>query len=264
MAVVRRSHIQIVPVKRISTTMTVQNIIWIFIVISGAVISNGFSIARLSDLPRRSSSLPMAAVDPSSFVHTPVDLSNSAIDSVQHAEALISTIYSSGVAHGHSNPWFGPPDPYLEAGRSIAPLKPVTDPSAAPNVPEIVQELVAKGLKVIDASGIKEQDYLPGFVPPSNSFISRDAIPVAPESLPGFLAKAEWASSFSNVLDKLALASFVYCLVEFFYLRPNIDLYKSEIEEESQATLWADVVATFSVRFVAMAFVALFTLAIFQ
>ncbi|KAL7562180.1 hypothetical protein ACA910_017729 [Epithemia clementina (nom. ined.)] len=243
------------------------------LLVSGIRPCDGFSttLTWSPKAQKQSRTQRAVVVDPSSFITNVADFQHSASESAHHLEALASTIYSTGVAHGHSNPWFGPPDPYLEAGKSIAPLQStISEPASitatttttTTTLPQNVQDMIAKGYTVIDASTVKYQQKVPGIVLPSRIFLGR---PTAPNDyLATFLAKAEWASNFVNVFDKLALASFVYCLVEFFYLRPNIDLYKAEIEEESPASLWADVLATFTVRFVAMGFVALLTLAVFQ
>ena len=180
-------------------------------------------------------------------------------ESGQHIDALLSTLYNTGVAYGHSNPLFGPPDPYLQAAKSIAPL--VTPDTPAPDLSPDLQEMVSKGVKVMDTSNIKPEQRLPGIVYPVRTVLDRG--PMSSDYLATFSAKANWASSFINVFDKLALASFVYCLVEFFFLRPNVDLYKSEIEQESPTSLLAEALATFAVRVLAMGLVALLTVAIF-
>ena len=66
-----------------------------------------------------------------------------------------------------------------------------------------------------------------------------------------------------NVALKLPLAALAYVLVEFFFLRSGVDMYKSEIESESATALWADTLATTFVRLVAMSVIAIATLTIF-
>lgn len=220
-----------------------------------------------SSVPKRLRHQHAASLDPSSLTFTVADFPTSATQSAAlNFEALMASMYSTGVAHGHSNPWFGPPDPYLEAGRSIAPLQSavqIPSESVSTSLPQSVQDMINKGYSVIDSATIKDEWQLPGFVPSSKVFSSHETSSMSPAHLESFLFQAEWASSFVKVFDKLALASFVYCSVEFFFLRRNVDLYKSEIEQESPASLWADVLATWAVRFIAMGFFALLTLAIF-
>lgn len=170
-------------------------------------------------------------------------------------ESLLSTLYSTGIAHGHENPWFGPANPYLEAGRSIAPSIPptggVVGTGGSVAIPTdsgmdalmefkgySFQTPKTGGLAILDASKISRHDALPGLlgrpIPPSSS------------SLSTFMAQTEWVNSFVGVLDRLPAAALTYCLVEF-----------SVVQMGFVPTV------TWAVRSTVLTIVALLTLALF-
>lgn len=158
---------------------------------------------------------------------------------------LLSTLYTTTVdhvfqpaAHGHTQPLWGPPDPYLSAGRSIAPPTKAlmdmgivpADGSAVESLPANVQTAVSKGWHVLNGDNIKSQSLLPGFSPTRG--ILPQHSPVPEETPETFAAQVEWAARYMNVVDKLPYAALAYGMVEFFLLRPGIDRYKEDVEDE--------------------------------
>jgi len=198
------------------------------------------------------------------------------MDPKSAADALLSTTLLAPAA-GHSNPLFGPPDPYLAAGKSIppsakalaefgiTPAKTAADFAPADASPEYlksIQNAMDHDWKITTIDTIKPTGVtLPGFsethgILPNHNF---DLLPPNPE---GFFAQLVWSSKYYAVFDHLPLAIFWYCLVEFAFLRPGIDFYKEEIEADpTGATI--DTVAVFGVRMVAIAIVSTLTVWIF-
>lgn len=171
---------------------------------------------------------------------------------------------------GHTQPLWGPPDPYLSAGKSIAPSARaltdlgVTDPSstgtAPPDTwPKLAQLAVQDGVRVLDSAALKAENFLPGFTPTGGILPTHSAPLETPAS---FAAQVEWSAAFLNVVDKLPRAAFVYCLVEFFFLRPGIDRYTDEVELEPMRALTESVAVT-GVRLAMFCLVAAVTTTIF-
>ena len=176
-------------------------------------------------------------------------------------------------AHGHSNPMFGPPDPYLEAGKSIAPSTralsdmgitvPTTPaemiPDASPAFQESVNAAMTKGWKVLDSATIQGAkvgiNHLPGFSDTRGILGTRLPPLESPES---FAAEVKWAAGYFDVMDKLPLVAMGYVLLEFFILRPGIDLYKEEIEDDPDGAL-ADTISVAIVRLAAFAILSVMT-----
>lgn len=187
--------------------------------------------------------------------------------------AFLSTTLSTAIpaAHGHANPLFGPPDAYLEAGKSIAPsAKALLDMGITstksvnemlPDSPEAVQQYLNaamnKGWNVLDASNIKVADvnHLPGFQDTRGIFGTRLAPLESPES---FTAEVKWAAGYFNVMNKLPFVAFYYALAEFFLLRPGVDMYKEDIEDDPEGVV-ADTVSVSIVRLGVFALIAMLT-----
>mmetsp|Transcript_13982 Transcript_13982/g.18228 ORF Transcript_13982/g.18228 Transcript_13982/m.18228 type:complete len:247 (-) Transcript_13982:341-1081(-) len=204
-----------------------------------------------------------ALVDPNLIIQHVTDATTtSAIMQNAHLDAVLSTVYSSGVAHGHSDPWFGAPDPFLSAGKSIVP--PGSSGLSIPSdMPQVAEYFAKKGWPILESSSIAPEGTLPGFSSTGGILQARDPS-IPPTDTPEvFAAQVEWSANFMNVALKLPLAALFYVMVEFFFLRSNVDIYKSEIERESATTLWADTLATGFVRLIAMSIVAIATLTIF-
>jgi hypothetical protein len=173
-------------------------------------------------------------------------------------------------AHGHAQGWFGAPDPYLASGHSIAPsakaLQSILPPSSdvvtnVKDLPEALKVVVSKGWELLDANRIQAESFLPGFTPTGGILAQHNpAIPA--ESSATFAATVDWAAAFLPVVDKLPEAAFVYVCIEFFVLRPNLDVYKEEIRQETTA-VWVEAAVTTGVRLAAFGVVAVTTLGIF-
>jgi len=176
-------------------------------------------------------------------------------------------------AHGHSQPLFGPLDPYLAAGKSIAPsARSLADMGvqktsasevsvASDGMAATVKEALSKGWRVMDGSSIRAETALPGFSSTGGILPHHD--PRVPEETPEtFAAQVEWSVRFLNVVDKIPYAAFLYAMVEFFLLRPNLDLYKEDVEEQPSRAFVETAVVT-GVRVAAFALVAVLTLVMF-
>lgn len=166
-------------------------------------------------------------------------------------------------ATGHSGPLFGPHDPIISAGKSIPPsskalLELGVDVSKSPDVR--VAEGAAGSFPVLDASKLSPVPLLPGFSPTRGILPVATPMPVAtPESA---LINAKWSLGFIDVIDRLPEVVFVYALVEFTFLRPNLDLYLEDIEAERGAVAW-DFLRVTAVRLAAFAVIAFLTNALF-
>jgi hypothetical protein len=188
--------------------------------------------------------------------------------------ALLSTMLSTALqpAHGHSNPLFGPPDAFLSAGHSIAPsaktlskmgithAKSITEmlPNSSAEFQQQVGAAVTKGWKILDNTDLTGHggDPLPGFSQSKGGVLPTRTEPV--DSLESFALEVKWASGFLNVMDKLPFAAFWYAMVEFFLLRPNVDLYKEDIEADPVGVA-AESFSILGVRCVAIAIIAIIT-----
>ena len=181
--------------------------------------------------------------------------SRSMLSSPEQLEGLLSTLYASNLqpAHGHSQPLWGPPDPYLTAGKSIPPSMAANLP-APTELPESAQALVNKGYHVVNGADWHALNVLPGFAPTRGFLPGHQAIPETPES---FAAQVEWAAGFLNVIDALPYVAFGYALIEFFLLRPNLDVYAEEVAESGGPA--REALVTTAVRVGALCVVAIVT-----
>jgi hypothetical protein len=174
-------------------------------------------------------------------------------------------------ASGHSQPLWGPQDPILSAGRSIPPsMDRLSDMGIVQqqlsDLPESVQQTIKAGYKALDASTIQQNIIMPGFLPTGGILPMHN--PRVPAETPAtFALQVEWSAKFLNVIDKLPEAAFVYALVEFFILRPGLDLYKEDIdsqqEEGATGVLTAETLAVTGVRLGVFLVIAILTNIIF-
>jgi len=183
----------------------------------------------------------------------------------------LSSVSSLKPAMGHTQPLWGPADPYLSAGiKSIAPsaraltdlgvADPTTTAASPPDTwPKLAQLAVQDGVRVLDAAALKAENILPGFTP-TGGILSTHSAPL--ETPASFAAQVEWSAGFLNVVDKLPEAAFVYCLVEFFFLRPSIDRYTDDVELEPTRALTESLAVT-GVRLGMFCLVAAVTTTIF-
>jgi len=183
----------------------------------------------------------------------------------------LSTAMPAVAAHGHSQPIFGTPDPYLTAGKSIAPsVKALVDmgitpaktvgdllPDASPDFQHSVAEAVKKGWNILDTNHIQGtgQNHLPGFSETRGILGTRMEPIVSPQA---FVGKVQWANNYFNIMDKLPFVAFYYALLEFFILRPGVDLYKEEVEDDPEGVL-ADTISVGVVRLGVFALISLLT-----
>lgn len=230
---------------------------------------------------------------PLKAVFDPSELANHAAAAMTHShhhtasswEAILSTMYTTtmdGMVGQHADTATSS----LEAGRStVAPnLQNMVD-SATETVgngkqqqlPEqVVQRAINKGggwlssmrnVKLgppVDTSDYKIVETMPGFKE------TRGILPKAtmdmqiPRGTPEtFFGQVKNSASMLNVMNKLPTAAFVYVLVDFFLLRPGIDLYKEDIEEEPTDAL-AETLAVTTVRMGTFAVISFITLLLFN
>lgn len=207
---------------------------------------------------------------------TPTDLGTS-------LQTLLSTLYSADAsvllkpAHEHTQPLWGPPDPYLTAGRSIAPtakgllglgLGTAADPATSSASSDVAAELapqvqsaLSHGWKVLDATRVQPERSLPGFVEPSG-FLPHHNPAIPPETPETFAAQVEWAAKFLNAIDKLPYVALSYAMVEFFLLRPNLDAYKEDIEDDPARAV-AETIKVTTVRMGVFLVLAVVTVGMF-
>ena len=130
-------------------------------------------------------------------------------------------------------------------------------PGAGDLVKAQAQQALEGGWKVLDATKFLHggADSLPGF--------SETQSIVAPHLLPGpsdesvtlqewpqnmFKARMEYASTMLKAIQKLPYVAFGYALVEFFFLRNDVDIYKEDVEDDPSG-VFAETVSDTSVRF---------------
>lgn len=131
-------------------------------------------------------------------------------------------------------------------------------PSASEAIQAQAQQAYNGGFNVLDATKMLHGGAakLPGFHE-TNSV-------VAPHLLPGpsdeavtlqewpqtiFKARMEYATTMLRAIQKLPYVAFGYALIEFFFLRSDVDLYKEDVEEDPSGVL-AETFSDTSVRFV--------------
>lgn len=212
---------------------------------------------------------------------TTLQLSLNTLDSQQHQQQQLQTFLIQSVyykpATEHTQPfWGGTLDPYLTAGKSITPSTKALSEMGITTINDKSNVIAAFGEKItndhkfiIDSTRIQMEDVLPGFTP-TGSLLSPHNVPFdptimtspSPPSVVSFVASIDWASKFINVIDKLPIAVLVYVLVEFFLLRPNINTYKEDIEENPSG-IFADTIAVTTVRVSMFCVVAIATLGVF-
>jgi hypothetical protein len=215
---------------------------------------------------RRPTHLKVAGMDPNDLA----SLISSVHEMPSEISALLSTTFSMAPP-AHSNPLFGPPDPYLAAGKSIVPsAKALLDrgitpaktasevvPGSSEAFQQSVQAAVEKGWKLLDGSKIHVSgaNHLPGF---SDTRGILDARLPPLEDSKSFGAEVKWAAGYFNVMDKLPFVAFYYALVEFFVLRPGVDLFKEEVEDDPDGVL-ADTISVAIVRLGVFALISMVT-----
>lgn len=187
----------------------------------------------------------------------PNELANlaSAHADVSSWDATLSTLYASTVdgflkpAHGHIQPLFGPPDPFLTSGSSIPPNLKVLDlpPPPTDHLTEAAQVAIKEGYHVVDASKFQAGGggALPGFQDTGGILPRHDPnVLKLSGALPG---QVKEAAIHYRILQSLPFAAFVYVCVDFFLLRADVDLYKEDIDGERMEVA-AETMAVAGVR----------------
>ena len=199
-------------------------------------------------------------VDPHDYLHAHPSL-----------EALLSTVYVDVLkpAHEHTQPLWGPPDPILSAGKSIVPNPTafadagLTAPDS-PSIPEKVADALikSKGVNVIDPKSVIRFDpVLPGFQETSHFLPASKGLPEeTPQSL--ILEMGEVAKMM-RVVNNLPMVAFLYTCVEFFLVRPGIEVYKEELDEDRPAAA-VEFLMLSGIRLAVLAAIGLVTLGLFD
>jgi hypothetical protein len=110
-------------------------------------------------------------------------------------------------------------------------------------LPTKVQSALSHGWTVLNGAQLKPLSVMPGFEP------TRGILPVHDANLPletadSLAAQVSWAAGFLNVIDILPYVALSYAMVEFFILRPNLDWYKEDVEQEPGRVVMETVVTT--------------------
>ena len=130
-------------------------------------------------------------------------------------------------------------------------------PGAGDAIQAQAQQALSGGWKVMDATKFVHggQASMPGF--------SETQSIVAPHLLPGpsdesvtmtewpqnmFKARMEYAGTMLRAIQKLPYVAFAYALLEFFFLRSDVDIYKEDVEDDPSGVL-VESVSDASVRF---------------
>jgi len=219
-----------------------------------------------------------AAVQSSSLSSS---LSSSSLDSSSLHLSLDRLLLKP--AHEHTNPLFGPPDKYLKAGHSIAPnLKAFQDDGSIitttpmDQLPTIAQEAVKQGYTIVDASHFTSAataaaaagsgsgssgSILPGFYE-TKGILPHHVPDIPDETMITFGNQIIGAAKFMNVFEKLPYIAFAYVLIDFFLLRPNIDLYKEDIEDDP-TDIFAETLAVTGTRLATFCIIGIVTVTLF-
>jgi len=212
---------------------------------------------------RRPRTLTMA-VDPNDVLHAH-----------PHVEALLSTLYAEVLkpAHEHSQPLFGPVDPYLSAGKSIIPsqnafvdaglAETVTfDPMSVPNkVAEAISKTPTKF--VIDPKAILSIDkVLPGFQQ-TGHFLPEHSASFPEENSQSLVLEMGSVAKMMRVVNALPMAAFWYTCAEFFLVKPGYDAYKEELDED-RAAATVEFMALSGIRLAILSAIGVFALAFFD
>eukprot|EP00531_Pseudo-nitzschia_arenysensis_P004785 CAMPEP_0116132304 /NCGR_PEP_ID=MMETSP0329-20121206/9474_1 /TAXON_ID=697910 /ORGANISM="Pseudo-nitzschia arenysensis, Strain B593" /LENGTH=266 /DNA_ID=CAMNT_0003626805 /DNA_START=177 /DNA_END=977 /DNA_ORIENTATION=+ len=201
---------------------------------------------------RQQSRLDATIIDPVDAIANAQQVGDIPVESL--AAILTSTIIApsaDALAHFHG------------AATTAAPMvKPAAAtiqemlPSAGDAMQAQAQMALDSGYKVLDATKFVHggAEKLPGF--------SETQSIVAPHLLPGpsdeavtmkewpqtiFKARMEYASTMLRAIQKLPYVAFAYALLEFFFLRSDVDIYKEDVEDDPSGVL-AETVSDTSVR----------------
>ena len=84
----------------------------------------------------------------------------------------------------------------------------------------------------------------------------------AQDSPEAYAAVVEWSANFLRTVDKLPYLALGYGMIDFFILRPNLDWYKEEVEDEPGQVV-AEVMGSTAVRMSIFCVLATLTMTFF-
>jgi hypothetical protein len=136
-------------------------------------------------------------------------------------------------------------------------------PHASEAVQKKAQAAMDNGIQILDGQKILAGGFssFAGFEPTRSLLAPHVEETMRPDSLMNFVARMRGAATILPVLDKLPFVAFYYALVEFFFLRPNVDLYKEEIEDDP-AGVTAETISDVTVRVGILFVIAMVTLVV--
>jgi hypothetical protein len=203
---------------------------------------------------QKKTALPMVAplLDPTELAHQAASIQHHMPSDVMTStsstwETILSTMYATTVDG-------------LAQSSVADTTATTTGPSA---LSEAAQNLIRDG-KLLDLRNDKMVSITAGFHEPGGILPKLTTNQLPPRgTTTNFFGQVKSSASMLNVLDKLPMAAFVYVLIDFFLLRPGMDLYKEDIEEDPTGAL-AETVAVTTVRLGVFALISFVTLAFFN
>jgi hypothetical protein len=134
-------------------------------------------------------------------------------------------------------------------------------PEASDAIQKKAQAAMDTGMQILDGNKILGGGFssFAGFEPTRSILAPHIEETVRPDSPIKFVARMRGAGTLLPVIDKLPFVAFYYALVEFFFLRPNLDLYKEEIEDDP-AGVTTEAVSDIAVRVGILFVIAIVTL----
>lgn len=181
----------------------------------------------------------MLAVDPLDIT----SMHDQIADHSPTLDAIMSTLYASAAklqpAHGHEQPLFGSPDPYLSKFQSIVPnanYHPTTPTLAQESdIPDKIRGAIdyARRGDFVDPTTISRVD---GAAPPGfdkfNSIWSTAPNRPISQTTDYTLGVLNQEVRNLRALQKIPIAAFLTVVVDFFLVTPGMDIYKEEIDED--------------------------------
>mmetsp|Transcript_24960 Transcript_24960/g.34913 ORF Transcript_24960/g.34913 Transcript_24960/m.34913 type:complete len:266 (+) Transcript_24960:198-995(+) len=252
--------------------------LWIVATILPSIVS-GFTVRPSSS---RTTTTKVHLMDPHQLMTTVVDNHHVMDESIHAAqntyETLMSTLVAPAMkltpAHEHVNPLFGPPDQYLQAGKSIAPMNPnafqdagltVPKPLDQVDLPEDFQKIMMQNKRaVLDPNSITAFDnVMPGFKKSvdAGSSVSNRFSGVTPGDISQATMEEEMKYAIYNmhVIRKLPMAALLYVLTEFFLIKPVADMYAEDIEDDRVGVM-TDQVSVYGMRAVSILAITVLTM----
>lgn len=222
--------------------------------------------AQPASIRRQLSQLKAAIIDPADISSVLATAQHASDLSVSTLSALLTTSIvppsPDALAHLHAatTATTATAVPMVKAATTML-------PAAGDAIQTQAQQAIDSGFKVMDATKFVHggQASFPGF--------SETKSIVAPHLLPGpsdeavtmtdwpqnmFKARMEYVGTIIRAIQKLPYVAFGYVLLEFFFLRSGVDIYKEDVEEDPSGVL-AETVSDNGVRVAIFFGLALFT-----